>query len=475
MTRAAQRVAAAAARAPFPALVLAAALLFAAAGALVLDDYGMGSDELVQRQIAIDVADFVAGDADAIPTNAADRFYGVAFELPLLLAERALGLQDSRDVHLLRRALSHLVFIAGGAVGALLAWRMFGSRWLGLLTMLLFLLHPRIYAQSFFNTKDPPFAAAFMLALYLVHRAFRRGTPGAFALGGVAVGLAVNLRVFGLILIPAVLALLALDVWQAADARARRRALLGGGAFAAAALLTIYALHPYYWENPLRMLDAVTTLARHPNIGREWFLGEDVWSDAVPPHYIPTLFAVTAPPVTLLLGALGAAVILGRAARRPRAAAANGALRFQLLLLGCAVLPVLVVAAIQAHIYHGWQHMYFLWAPFSLLAAAGAQWLAGTPAMAGAAHAAPTRVRTAPAAPYTNSARGGTGARRARCGGRLRLGRQGWAWPAPSLPWPRCTPTNGSTSVRSCSRPAPWPRIFPWVIPSRHAARAWSI
>ncbi len=406
VTRAAQRIAAAAARAPFPALVLAAALLFAAVGALVLDDYGMGSDELLQRQIATGVADFVAGDDDALPAGH-DRFYGAAFELPLLLAERALGLQDSRAIFLLRRALSHLVFIAGGVVGALLAWRIFGSRWLGLLTMLLFLLHPRIYAQSFFNTKDPSFAAAFMLALYLVHRAFRRGTPGAFALCGAAVGLAVNLRVFGLILLPAVLALLALDVWQAADARARRRALLGGGAFAAAALLTIYALHPYYWENPLRMLDAVTTLARHPSIFRSRFLGEMIWTDAVPPHYIPTWFAVTAPPVTLLLGALGAAVILGRAARRPRAAAANGALRFQLLLLGCAVLPVLVVIVIQAHVYGGWKHMYFLWAPFSLLAAAGAQWLAGTPAMAGAAHAAQTRVRTAPAAPYTNSARGG--------------------------------------------------------------------
>ncbi len=389
MTRAAQRIAAAAARAPFPVLALAAALLFAAVGALVLDDYGMGIDEWEQRQIATGVADFVAGDDAALPAGH-NRFYGVAFEMPLLLAERALGLQDSRAVHLLRHALSHLVFIAGGVVGALLAWRLFGSRWLGLLTMLLFLLHPRIYAQSFFNTKDPPFAAAFMLALYLVHRAFRRGTPGAFALCGVGVGLAVNLRVFGLILIPAVLALLALDVWQAADARARRRALLSGGAFAAAALLTIYALHPYYWENPLRMLDMVTTLARHPAILKLRFLGEVLWADEVPPHYIPTWFAITAPPVTLLLGVVGAAVVAVRAVRRPRAAAANGALRFQLLLLGCAVLPVLVVAAIQAHIYHGWQQMYFLWAPFSLLAAAGAQWLAG-PTVSGRAGPASAR------------------------------------------------------------------------------------
>ncbi len=400
--RAAQSIAAAAARAPFPALVLAAAMLFAAVGALVLDDYGMCCIELQQRRSAIYFADVIAGDADAVPTGH-DRFYGVTFKLPALLLERALGLQGSRAVFLLRHALSHLVFIAGGVVGALLAWRLFGSRWLGLLTMLLFLLHPRIYAHSFFDSNDPPFAAAFMLALYLIHHVFRHGAPGAFALGGVgvSVGLAVGLRVFGLILLPAVLALLALDVWQAADARARRRALFGGMAFTAAALLTTYVLHPYAWEYPGRMLEAVAVFAQYPPPFWTRFLGEAVQSDAVPPHYIPTWFAVTAPPVTLLLGVVGAAVVLARAARRPRAAAAAGALRFQLLLLGCAVLPVLVFAAVQAHVHAGWQQMYFLWAPFSLLAAAGAQWLAGPPLPAhggpasarAVARGAPARVR----------------------------------------------------------------------------------
>ena len=53
---------------------------------------------------------------------------------------------------------------------------------IALLAMPLFPLHPRLYAHSFFNAKDPTFLSVFMIALYLTRRAFRRDTVWAFAL-----------------------------------------------------------------------------------------------------------------------------------------------------------------------------------------------------------------------------------------------------------------------------------------------------
>ena len=65
----------------------------------------------------------------------------------------------------------------------------------------------------------------------------------------------------------------------------------------------------------------------------------------------------------------------GRAVRILR----NGHIRFGLLLVGCIVLPVAVIVALRSNIFSGWRHMYFLWAPFSLLAAAGLHRLAEWP------------------------------------------------------------------------------------------------
>ena len=360
-------------RIPFPALALAVCLLFAAAGIAVLDDYGIPGDGPVQRRSAEQNAAYIMGDRDALPGGLdviSDSYYGIAFELPLLLVERLLGLDDSRNIYLTRHLLTHLFFIAGGFICGLLAWRMFNNRWLALLAMLLFLLHPRLYAHSFFNSKDIPFAVMFMLALYLTHRAFRRDTAGAFVLLGLVVGLAANMRPFALLLLPAVLALRGLD-WRAASGGGRKHALLTAGGFAAAALLAIYASQPWYWENPWRFIDGLQTLSRHPILMNGLFQGQIVRSDAAPADYIPVWFSITAPPGALLLGLAGMAALLWRGFRAPARVWRQGELRFRLLLLGCFVLPIAVVIVLQSHIYAGWRHLYFLWGPFCLLAAAG--------------------------------------------------------------------------------------------------------
>ena len=363
-------------RAPFPALALALCLAFALVGIAVQDDYGIGGDELGQRNTAKRNLDYLLGDPDALPSSE-DRFYGVALELPLLLAERALGLRDSRDIYLMRHLTTHLLFIVGGLFCGLLAWRMSGSRGLAALAMLLFLLHPRLYAHSFFNSKDPVFAAMFMIALHQTHRAFRKGSLGAFALCGLSVGLACNLRVFGLLLLPAVLAMRVLDLWNLPDGSERRRVLATGGLFAAAAMTTIYALHPYYWANPLRLLDGLQVLSQHPVMMDNLFQGEIFRSDAVPPHYIPTWFAISSPPLALLLGMVGAAATCRQGIAHPRSMLRNGELRFRFLLLGCLALPVAIVVGLDSNIYDGWRQFYFLWGPCSLLAAVGLHWLMG--------------------------------------------------------------------------------------------------
>ena len=362
-------------RVPFRAQALALCALFAVAGVAVLDDYGVGVDFLAQRQIAVANADYIAtGNSDDLYYKDY-RYYGVAFEMPLLLAERALGLQASRHIHLTRHLLSHMLFISGGFACGMLAYRMLGSRWAALFAMLMFLLHPRLYTHSFFNSKDIPFAAMLLIALYLTHRAFRKDTLGAFLLCGVFAGLAINLRPFALMLLPMILAMRALDFWQAGRAE-RNRILASVGIFAAAALAVTYIIHPYYWENPLRFIELIRVMAQHPNVVENLFMGEIYPPDAVPWNYIPVWFGITAPPVALALGALGSAAVCWQGISRPLDVLRDRETRFRIMLLGCFALPVAVVIALQSNIYNDWRQMYFLWGPFCLLAAVGLRALA---------------------------------------------------------------------------------------------------
>ena len=353
--------------------------LFLLVGLATAGDYGIGLDETIQRRIAQANWNYILGQADRIDQGLplySDRVYGVAFELPLLLAEQALGLTDGYHIHRLRFTLTHLFFIIGGYFCYRLAYRLFGNRLLAILALLIFLLHPRIYAHSFFNSKDPVFLSMLMLALYLLERAFRRNTIGAFLLLGVAAGLLTNLRIMGLMLIPAVILLRGLDGFYAGGRPERKRILLTAGLFALAAGLTLYAVTPYAWTNPVDyLLTSLNQTANHPNVKFDLFQGRLLSSAAMPPHYGITWFGITTPPPLLLLGFVGMAAAIAAAIARPGMAFRNTRLRWQLLLMAAFLLPLLAAALLSSNQYNGWRQSYFLYAPFGLLAVGGLHWL----------------------------------------------------------------------------------------------------
>ena len=377
------------------ALVLCALALLASVA--TLEDYGVRGDSYMQRIIADATLRYLAGDSDAFEVppagqsdmvylRLADRFYGTAFEVPLLLVERVFGLGDSRSAYLVRHLLSHLFFLAAGFVGYLLALRLFSSRAVALFALALFLLHPRIYAHSFFNSKDVPFLALFMICLWLACRAFMgggsreggrgaAGSPGAFALCGVAAGLLVNLRVTGLAFVAVVVAVRVCDL---RGARGERRLVLATlVVFLASAAVAYYASMPYLWADPFgRFAELLAVFSNHPSRPVMTFQGELISAAALPPHYVTVWFTLTTPPLALLLGAVGIASLARRGMARPGTLLRNTPLRFELLLAACVALPLLTIAVLRPPIFEDWRHMYFLWAPFALLAASGLRALA---------------------------------------------------------------------------------------------------
>ena len=359
----------------------AACALFLLAGALALDGYGIGADEPSQRAVGNAAIDYLLGDGERAFDqlhSAHDRYYGAVFEAPLALVERILGRGDSRETYLARHLITHLFFLTGGVFCYLLVYRLFGSRALALAGMALFLLHPRIYAHSFFNSKDVPFLVAFVIALYLVHRAFRRDTLAAFLLCGVGVGLLANLRVAGIALVAAVLVLRALDLPFASGRGERRRILLTAGGFLLAATLTLLASLPVLWTDPpARYAAALEVLGSHPWTGFNLFRGEWLYARDGPPFdYLPVWVGITTPPATLLLALAGAVALAWHGARRPRDLLRNTPLRFGVLLIALPVVMAVAVVALENNVYNGWRQLYFLYAPMLLLAVFGLHGLA---------------------------------------------------------------------------------------------------
>ena len=363
-------------RARFHSLALIACALFLIAGLTIVDDYGASGDDGLQRELAENTLNYVLNGDQAL-LQAHDRFYGAAFELLPLFVELALGLEDSRDIYLSRHLLIHLLFLVGGFFCYLLALRLSGDRLVALLVMLLFLLSPRLYAHSFFNSKDPVFASAFVMALLFASRAFDKDSLGAYRECGMAAGLLIHLRIMGAVLFAVVLVFRAWAWFRAEGREARRRATATIGAFALWGGLVWFISLPYLWGDPAgRLAEMVAVLADHPSFFNEAFRGEMFSSAALPWDYLPHWFAISQPPVTLLLGLLGLGT-LGLAAggvfrrgagAKPGVAWGAAELRFGVLLAACFALPLVAFALLRPNAYNGWRHFYFLHGPFCLLA-----------------------------------------------------------------------------------------------------------
>ncbi len=361
-----------------------ACTVFLLVSLVVGDDYFQPADIAPQRTIGMAALDYLAGDGERAFDQliyAHDRYYGAVAEVPLVLVERIPALGDPGALRLSRLLLPHLFFIAGGVFCYLLTWRLFTNRALALLAMALFLLHPRIYAHSFFNPRDIPFLAMFMIALYLTHRALRRDTLAAFLLCGAVVGLLVNLRVMGVVLFAAVLALRGLALLTASRDPERKRVLLTGGAFALTAVLAYYASLPALWTDPVGQAAELTrTLSSHPLPRHNLFQGQLLYSlDGPPFDYVPVWVGITTPPATLLLALIGGLALVWRGIRRPRDVPRNGPLRFGLLLLSLPIVTAVAVVVLENNISQGWRHLFFLYAPLLLLAAFGLHWLGASP------------------------------------------------------------------------------------------------
>ncbi len=358
--------------------VLLALAGLAGVGGAVLDDYGIEIDEPANRRVGHATVDYLLGDTETLlPSDPPFlRFYGTVFEVSLVLVERLLGLTDSRAIFLSRHLLTHLFFLAGGYCCARLVYHLFHSRWLALVALLLFVLQPRLYAHSFVNTKDIPFLVLFLGALFLIHRVWRRESLGAFALCGVGVGVATNQRIMGVLLFVVVVVLRAGDLVGAAGRAACWHVLSTGAVFVVASVLTLYAVSPYLWGDPVALGEAVAVLPQHPIRPHTFFQGELVRWPWIPAHYLPTWIAITTPPGVLLLSLAGAVSVIHRGLSHPGEVFRNPVARFGVLLVACPVLTVLTVIVVNANLHHDWRHVYFLYAPLCLLAMFGLRWLA---------------------------------------------------------------------------------------------------
>ena len=225
--------------------------------------------------------------------------YGPTFELVLAALERLFGLEDTRDVFLMRHRGTFLAFWCGAGAFFFVLRRVLGAGGLAVLGTCFLILTPRLFADSFYNSKDTVLLALFIVSTWTLVRLLEEKTVLAAVVHAFACATAIDVRLVGLLL-PAVTMLgFALErVEKRLDRSLLRRVALVSGVYSACLAGFVVLLWPQLWGAPgSRFSDALTRLdeARQVDNAFALYRGGFVAVKELPWHYLPTWIAITTP------------------------------------------------------------------------------------------------------------------------------------------------------------------------------------
>jgi hypothetical protein len=359
-------------------------LMLFAVGLSIYRDYGISWDEQSSAKNGEVTLKYVApsllkGRANNLPplNEYPDRDYGIAFETPAVALEIILGITDTTDVFTFRHLLTFLLALAGILAVQKMVERRFSDWRIGLLAALFLVLTPRLFAESFYNSKDVVFMAVFANAMnttikFVLHPSLRSAV-----LHGLASSVAIDVRIMAVILPAATVTILIIRLLKRElPTPLTCRAL---AIYLATTCIFVVVMWPWLWSDPIsNFVQAFTNMARIRWDGEVLYMGQYVPATELPWHYTPVWISITTPFLYLALFLIGVSGTLRQIASR-RAGIWQGDEELQdAVFLGFLIVPIAAVILFHSVLFDGWRHTYFIYPAFLCLAVRGWVSLWGT-------------------------------------------------------------------------------------------------
>jgi len=355
-------------------------------GLYVYKDYGMSWDEQEHRTNGIVNVRYVSEllfpgslpQFDSYPrlSDYGARDHGAVFDMALVCAEILSGYGDhSRELYFLRHLLTFLLFYISVIFFFLIVRNRFDSWHIGLLGSVFLVLSPRIFAEAYYNLKDITFLSLFIISIYFLIRYLNNKTYSNAVIFGLLSALAIDVRMPGAIIPCMAIAVTAYDILGAHQPPAsRKKQILTLLAYAASCVVFIIVFWPNLWKNPLLSFrDAFFSMTKY-KYAQDFgllYLGKIIPSSAIPWHYIPVWLVITTPVVYTLFFAGGVGVIIHRMVKKRWGVLSQEKERQDIIFLLLFLAPLSAVILFRSNLYDGWRQMYFIYAPFLLVATGG--------------------------------------------------------------------------------------------------------
>lgn len=359
----------------YSALVLLFFLMYLIIGLGIFDDYGFSWDEATQRQIGLMNWRYIFDDDQEIfeERHINERYYGPVFEIFLIFIERSLRLSDSRDIYLMRHLVTFLLFYASVYFFYVLCKTRFGSWKAGLLGSTLLILSPRIFAHAFYNSKDIPLLALFIISMYTLVAYIQKKTWSQALLHALCCALLIDIRLVGGI-VPCLTYVMVLGdiLLTPQPKRIWKQAIVTLSVYTALLPLFIILFFPVIWSNPpYHLYQAFLKMRAYPWKSTVWYAGQFVWSNNLPWHYVPVWISITTPILYTISFVAGTLISVAALRKKPLHAHARLRAIVDVTCLIWFFLPILLIMTSKSVLYNAWRHLFFIYPAFLMFSLHG--------------------------------------------------------------------------------------------------------
>ena len=323
-------------------------------GCFVFSDFGLSCDELgFNRVNGILNYNFIkTGDSKEL-LACSEKYHGPAFEILLYSAEKLFNIPDSRDFFLFRHALTFLAFFIATLFFYLLGLKIFKSHGIALLCSVMLVASPRIFAESFYNSKDLAMLSFCIIATYTAFIFIERQTIMWAIIHAALCGFVMDIRIVGMLLPIATLYLFLIT---------KPRKITPIVIFILYTIFFTVAFWPILWINPVHhFLEAFKEMGHIQPISVLYF-GQFVSGKDLPWHYLFGWISITTPICYIVFFLIGLFFLVKKTLVN-----FTSTLPIQFFLFMFAT-PILSVIILQSTVYDAYRHVFFVY-PFLLLIA----------------------------------------------------------------------------------------------------------
>jgi hypothetical protein len=335
-------------------------------GLISFKDYGLGwDDEYLRRDSGYLNYNYIVKNDKYPLLNNNDKYHGPLVEIGLVVVEKTLRLTEMSDIYKIRRLLLFTIFFVSLIAFYFISLKI-TNNYLALVSCLFLFLTPRIFAESFYNSKDIAFLSLIIISFFTFLEFIKKKTLLWALIHALTTSFTIDVRILG-IMIPLLTTFYYL-VTVFKERKFRSVRLLAAYLFLSTFFVILF--WPVLWEGPIfHFVNAFHEMKNFPWPFESLYNGKYIESKSMPWHYLPVWILITTPILYSILFIYGSGLYVKDFLSNPiKLFFDSHLLNSALLLLS---VPILSVILFRSVVYDGWRHVYFVYPFFILFAVYG--------------------------------------------------------------------------------------------------------